>query len=277
MIYYAKRVDGIIAQSIAVALHGSAWLATRGALPALEVNNSTFHYVSLTRFENLAGDRVDGADAWLEQLAAAGVTEVDIYLPDEDGGAEADLAGRRQRAAFVDDDVGLCIPTGSGGRLWRAEWRTRHHDPLAAPRPDARPWSVTYRESAAPTRLRRPALDATRHALIQAIEIAIGFAREHEMNPLDATLARARELETAERPQPPFYADMAPAGVLSLERQRLLAIATGAHVFGGMGTWNDFSFSDHETQRIYNEVSDGLFTAVMRGFSASVNTRTSET
>jgi hypothetical protein len=74
----------------------------------------------------------------------------------------------------------------------------------------------------------------------------IDFAREHELHPWDAVLAQARELDKAEQPKPPCYADMAPAGVLSLGGRRLLAIATGANAFGGMGTWNDIGFTDHQ-------------------------------
>jgi hypothetical protein len=182
---------------------------------------------------------------------------------------------------FVDDDPEVClrIPTVHGARLWRAEWRTRHRDPLAAPPPAPRPWYITYRESPTPTptQPQRPVLDATRRALIEAVDIAIEFARGNEMHPWDAVLAQARELDRAEQPQPSSYPDMAPAGMLSLERRRLLAIATGAHVFGGMGTWNDITFNDHQTQRTYQEVSDRLFAAVMRGLSASVNTRRTDT
>ena len=91
------------------------------------------------------------------------------------------------------------------------------------------------------------------------------------MQPWDAVLAQARDLDEATRPQPPFHPDMAPPGGLSPERQRLLAVATGAHVFGGVGSWNDISFEDRHTQRTYEEVSDRLLAAVIRSFSACVN------
>ncbi len=274
-------MDGILAQYIAVALHGSAWLTSRGARPTLETSNSTFQYVSQVYFEDLTGDRVDAVGEWLEWLATAGATEINLSTLGDEDVPEGGPTRGRQRAAFVDDDpdVGLWILTAEGARLWRAEWRTRHHHPLATPPPNPRPWYVTYRESPAPMPRRRPVLDATRRVLIEAITIAIEFAREHAMQPWDTVLAQARDLNEAEQPQPPFYPDMAPSGGLSLERQRLLAMATGAHVFGGMGTWNDIAFADRPTQRTYEEVSDRLFAAVMRGFSSCVNagTRSSDT
>src|SRR5262245_50752009 len=167
-------MDGILAQYIAMALHGSAWLTSRGVPPTLETSNSTFQYVSRVHFEGLAGDRVDAVGDWLEQLATEGATEIRLSTYGEDDVPEGGRTRRRHSAAFVADDpaVGIWIQTAEGGRLWRAEWRTGQQDPLSAPPPNPRPWRVTYRESPALAPPRRPALDATRRALIEAIIFA---------------------------------------------------------------------------------------------------------
>jgi hypothetical protein len=269
---YASAVNGSLAQYIALALHGSAWLTHRGTPPPLEIDNTTFEYVSRVRFAPLLGDPVDGVDGWLERLANAGAEMIGLYLHVGEG---EDLTRERERAGFVDNSkkIGLWVSTGDGAQLWRPDWRTWSHDPLGNPTRNSRPWYVMYRESQTSAQLPRPALAPARQALLEAIDDAVRFAGDQETPPpLTAMLVNARELDTAERPQPPFYPDMAAAGVLSAEGERLLAMAAGAFVFGGMATWNDIGFSDPQTQRTYDEVSDRLYAAVLLGLLASVNT-----
>lgn len=266
-------MDGILAQYIALALHGTAWLNNGSAPSGLQSDNSTFRYVAEVRFEHLGGDSVEAVDDWLTRLAGSGVAAIDLSLPVGQVGPDGGVARWRERAIFVGDDpaVGLRVQTNNGPRLWRAEWRTGNRNPLVAPPPNSKPWHITYRESLTDAELGRPALESTRQVLVDALGIAIDYAQAHKLSPSDAKLTHARELNDVDDPQPPFYADMVPVGLLSIDRRRLLAMATSAHVFGGMGTWNDIGFTDPEEESQYDMVSDRLFLAVMRSFAASVN------
>ena len=42
-------------------------------------------------------------------------------------------------------------------------------------------------------------------------------------------------------------------------------------VFRGMGSWNDYGFSDRELQTRYERVTSRLYAAVMDGIIAAVN------
>src|SRR5262245_42135305 len=75
-----RPVGGHPAQSLPLALHGSAWLANRGTPTALEANNAAFDYTSSVRFAPLLGDPVEGVDAWLERLASAGAEMIGLYI-----------------------------------------------------------------------------------------------------------------------------------------------------------------------------------------------------
>ena len=89
---YAGEVHGELAQLIALAAHGSAWLAGRtGAVPPdLEGTNSTFRFVRQVRFElegSLLHKPVVATDvaSWLEDVRQRGLTRLWLAIPDGAG------------------------------------------------------------------------------------------------------------------------------------------------------------------------------------------------
>jgi hypothetical protein len=263
-------VDGTLAQYIGLALHGSAWLANRGGTLDVKADMSIFEHVFTADFDPLGGDRIATVADWLEALGGAGVNKIEIMLPTDAAG----LTERRRQAGFVRDDrtEGLYVESADGPRLWWARWRTRVTSP--AKRAPRRPWLVTYHETIAPALPERPDRLHAQETLLEAISTAIEFARAHELHPWDDVLAKAAALGRSEQPRPTYYPDMVPVDWLDLDRQRLLAMACTAHVFGGMGSWNDIGLPDDEnTWLTYKVISDQLFAGVLRGISAVVNRR----
>ena len=59
----------------------------------------------------------------------------------------------------------------------------------------------------------------------------------------------------------------------SLEARQLLATASHAWVFGGMGSWNDVALTDDER---YKPVTAELFEAVLEAVVAATNAPTVE-
>jgi len=96
------------------------------------------------------------------------------------------------------------------------------------------------------------------------------FARSNDTGHWSVWFAEARELLLAESPEIPYHPDLLPAGV-DRSRQRLLAGATKAYVFGGMGSWNDMGFRDSAVQERYGALSRILYESMMLAFDAATN------
>jgi len=81
----------------------------------------------------------------------------------------------------------------------------------------------------------------------------------------------ALKLGDAPDPVPPYHPDMFPPTAYGRPARRLLAMATRADVFGGMGSWNDLGFEPGEATREYEEISAELYATVAAAFVAAVN------
>jgi hypothetical protein len=83
----------------------------------------------------------------------------------------------------------------------------------------------------------------------------------------DEYLARANAiLEESDH-----HSDLLPTVGYSAAAHRLLAAASAAWVFGGMGTWNDMVFSDKAVEQHYHEITGAFFSAVMNGYLVAAN------
>jgi hypothetical protein len=260
-------VDGTLAQYIAVALHGSAWLADPSGAepPSLDQTNSTFKYVAGAIFED-GSSRLDVA-AWLVQLRAAGVVQIGLATPEFTLIPGNGSLPWHVRGSFLGGiPLGLIVPSQRGTYLWRARW-------AAAQPGSAKAWQVRYQCEPVRADLAHPPIEPTHAALVAALGLATDFAGAQGATSLSQTLDRARGLGFADHPEPAYHPDMVPPYGVSLPRLRLLAMACAAPVFGGMGSWNDMTFADERSQRAYDGISRQLFTAVIAAFLAAVNTR----
>jgi hypothetical protein len=64
--------------------------------------------------------------------------------------------------------------------------------------------------------------------------------------------------------------DFLPAGIYSKEAHHLIQAGFGSWCFGGMGSWNDLSFSG-EDQKRYHQLSEKLYTTLCGSLVAGVN------
>ena len=258
-------MNGILAQCIAIAHHGGVWLADpAGDPPEFTEGHSTFQYVSSVTFAGPGFDGV-GVTPWLRHLAAAGVTELGLILPNLDQPPPDGGSPWHVRAAYSAGlPVSLYAPAAGAGTAWLADWQADS---------GPKPWRVTYRGTASEVQLDRPPVAEAKVALVDALLAGTEFARTHRMEPWDMTFEAARITGLSGNPEAAFHDDSLPADGVPLEKRQLWAMATGAEVFGGMGSWNDISFDDPAAQRGYDVVSSTLYAAIMRAFQACVNTR----
>lgn len=263
-------MNGDLANTIALGLHGSVWLASgTGRAPALERSNSTFGYVDVVDFASAPArgrkaKPVTGTAAWLKGLKKSGASRLRLVVFDKAPSAEPPQVavayeGGGQWALLSDGD----LPT-----LWVPSWTyaNPHHR-------DNRVWNIRYTGHAVDTSVTphwpevTAATEALRHQLVGAAD----FARANELaywaSWFDGALA---QLE-AESPEIAYHPDIAPRDAISAEAHRLLAMAVQAWVFGGMGTWNDLWLDDERAQARYDEVSSSLYRAILSACVAATN------
>ena len=70
--------------------------------------------------------------------------------------------------------------------------------------------------------------------------------------------------------RPPYQPDMMDP-TFPREARRLIAKASRAWVFGGMGSWNDLGFEDETKRTEHAEISRLLFATVLQACLAAVN------
>ncbi len=264
-------MNGEFAQLVWFAAHGTRFLRT-GTLPP--DSPSVFQYVRAVRFDAPrrrrlgATARADDPNVWLKQLAAAGVEELGV-----------DALGQLNRSdrAPLPDHVAVAFVGGHGASLsatgpkraerWVSNWAATSGDRPA----DNRIWYVRYSGTADERcrRLEHPTLETAMDSLLGSLESAELFARAHRLSPWSDFFAEAQELAEQEQPEIPYHPDLLPQDTDSL-RRRILASASKAYVFGGMGSWNDMAF-DGETGVEYASITGSLYAGVMTAIDAAAN------
>lgn len=256
-------MNGELAQCIALVAHGN-YLLQKGiiALPELSNINSTFKYVSSVMFARYRdknqnrGTRVASTVMdWFNYLHSVGVKRLwNIAFASE----HQDYP-EYQASAFVGGvPRAIQTDTPNGFELWYPAWQGG-----GAP---SRPWCVEYRGLmfAHSHAIALIDLAEVKMKLRKAITRAEGFAKRPTTNAVEWAewFSKALELLDSPAPVPPVHADMLPEEGYSIEARQILAAATQAYVFGGMGSWNDMGFEDSNTQLEYDSVSSELYEAI---------------
>ncbi|MDQ3707217.1 MAG: hypothetical protein M3437_18725 [Chloroflexota bacterium] len=263
-----------LAQLVILAAYGNVYLAGEGgAPPELTESHTGFKYsrVNFVRYPKPYADGIwntlvikNTAD-WYSQLRELGARN--IWLVRRGDPVPQDIA-RHELVAFAGGgDWHLQVDYLDKSEGWSAGWEfvdTRGDRQGAY-------WNVTYsrvliegmppvekhdlREMEA--RLRRALVEVERFARANDEE---GWADvfKRELNRLDATGNTQKS-------------DMLPEEGYSREAHRLVSAASGSWVFGGMGSWNDISFSDEQVRADYGRVSAELYDAVVTSAVAATN------
>jgi len=267
---YAGRVHGELAQLIALAAHGSAWLAGRtGDLPPdLEGTNSTFKFVRQIRFElegSLLHKPVVATDlaSWLEEARHRAVTRLWLAIPDEAG------VGDRRLVDFVGTATWFLVATEKDrpAEVWRPIWILADGDA-----PDRPTWDVEYR-GRRNSKVEVPHVSpaASMERLTGAITQAQAFAAGEGLDDWAAVFGAALRLGEAADPVPPLHPDMFPPTAYGRSARHLLAMADRAFVFGGKGSWNDLALPSPSATDAYERVTAELYAAVLEAVVAAVN------
>jgi hypothetical protein len=263
-------VNGELANVIALALHGSAWLADQHEpAPDLERLNSTFHYVCRTQFEpppsrwRRRGAFVSSSE-WMTSLQGDGASRLWLVIPEvTPGPLEPHLV-----AGFSNGGSWGLLATGARPTVWIPSWKVVDRDA-----PDNRIWGVRFVGSrvdahTAPT---RPTIAPALGNLVAALVDIREFARDHGFDSWAERFDDAIERAQADRPEIPYHPDLGPRSRLSAEVTRLLAAGSQSWVFGGMGSWNDLWLDDPTATDRLQQVTRNLYKQMLNALVAATN------
>jgi hypothetical protein len=244
-------VNGELAQLVALAAHGNAFLAgLEQESPELEAG-ATFRYTSSLQFVD--DDVVSTTtSAWFEVLRDEGVSRLEV----------ATAPTRRNFVAFANAGRWWLV---AGDRSWRGEWSVT--DAQAS---DHRIWSAVYRVFDPPDADDAQDVANARSRLEEALADVSDFCDRHSTG-FEEHFERAARLLDSPAPKIPYYDDVLPTRGYDLATRQLLAAATEADLFGGIGSWNDLGFDQPDVEAEYGAVSDRLFEAVIDATVAAAN------
>lgn len=266
-------MNGPIAQIVALACHANAALRdhpSAGFFP----NNSTCRFCDRVAFVNLRTGLLSRKpkeilvastpEEWFGMLREQHHIQVLLeYAP------SGDRLDDRMSAGFVGGGGvwSLVAVSGHGAGRWLARWDVWNQDA-----PERRIWRVTYGhvEAGSTPKQPRSSMGAATAELNQALLEIAPFARRIDCEGFANAFDHARELLSPGSEADVYHRDLAPAGLLSDDAERLLAAAQKAWVFGGMGSWNDMMF-DAEQQEEYERLSGALFSSLTVAIVTAAN------
>ena len=263
-------MNGELAALICLATHGTEWLRGPGSVPApdLAQTNSVFKHVSRIDFppsrRPWPRKSVDVPDTstWLTELRRRGVRR--LWLRANGNAGSGELAPHLA-ASFSNGASWLLIAdAGKSAVAWSAQWG--HGKETARSKAT---WRIVFQEVGVfHGRAQRSPVAEAAAELDQHLRLARDFASRHSLSHWEKWFASALEAST----EMPYNPDLVPDGYPP-EATRLMSRAARSWVWGGMGSWNDLSFTD-EAQEEYQRISADLYAADCRAFVAAANAHT---
>ena len=267
-------MNGDMVQLVALAAHGNAFLAHEGAEPPeLEGNNQAFNYtrVKFVRDpepveDGMRGTLVaTGTAAWYSHLRELGARNIWLVRRGEPAPEEIP---RHMLVAFSGGgDWHLQVDYPGKSETWHAAWHFVKHPE----RYQDSYWNVTYAGVILEDvpQVEKHDLGVMQTRLRQVLVDIEKFARENGEEGWAQVFKDALDRLDAE--QTSKVADLVPEDSgYSEQAHRLLLAASGAWVFGGMGSWNDIVFQG-EAGTEYERLSASLYDTVVTSVVAATN------
>lgn len=147
--------------------------------------------------------------------------------------------------------------------LWLGRWEVTDKD-----HPERRIWSVTYYRVGTDNCERElvdiEASKVNLKGILQEIEL---FARKHNINDFAETFNKA--IKTLDSDKPSTYWNLTPDIGYTIQAKQLLYGACNAWVFGGMGSWNDWTPDDDK--ETYTYLTEQLYYVVIESLGVAIN------
>ena len=263
--------------NLSLTAYGSAFLARPASgIPELFPTSSVFRFTHSIEFwrharrfgvfraDECVGDR---CAPWYADLRTRGALTIRL-------GRSAATPRNRVLAPHVEAGFSGGLDTVMAVRfadrhcaLWSGRWAV-----TARKHPEQRIWSVKVhgvRTHASP--YEGPDLFAATGRLDAALEAVLSLvAGRRYFESWERTFRNARACLFSSAREIEYHPDLLPSEDYDLQARRLLAAASQAWVFGGMGSWNDVALEDDGR---YKPFTIELFEAVLDAVLAAANSR----
>ena len=228
------------------------------------------NFLHLNSQENNPTESVVANDptAWFALLKQEGCRGLKAYYhpseENEQGTPDYKLAG------FVGGGGTWLIETvyPSYSDFWAARWVADQPDD-----PQQNIWSVSYGRtlSNVDTISYSPEVNHISNGLKEILTDIYAFASHHQLNNWSKLFQTALDLLESNQPATGWYENVIIKSSYSQAALQIIFSAMAAHVFGGMGSWNDLSFESEEDRKTYEELSFYLYDYINRALLSGIN------
>lgn len=261
-------MNGSLALLIALVSYGNNQIVNGHSLPILDFKNSTLIYNDRIIFHDNLTIAALNPEEWFNYLKKDGCKKLRIYYTHSDqsqlkdyqtsglvggGGDWVIEAVYTNYSNFWVSSMRVVNRNASDNRIWETEFHVIKNKPSIAQQ------DISIEKAKA-------------ELSAQLIQIE-KFAAENGLSGYAETFCKVNDMLSDFNPTVEYYADFIVTDYLSLPARQLLFSACSAYVFGGMGSWSDYYFSDNATDRIYNELTEKLYERVNQSIIVAINAK----
>jgi hypothetical protein len=270
-------MNGTTSQLLSLITHGNYFLTTGQISPGYYPNNVTFKFCKKIVFVHLSS-RADGAaeenvvaadpTGWFNLLQQDGCRHLKAYYHPSEGNANG--TPDHQLAGFVGGGgtwlIEAIYPTYSD--FWAPRWEVTAKDD-----PEQKIWSVSYGRTVRKSETINFSPDPVQvgKGLKEILTDIHSFALDHQLNNWADIFQGALDVLNGSAPANNWFGSQINENGYDQSAWQLMYAAMSAHVFGGMGSWNDLSFETPEDNEAYGELSFYLYDYINRALISGVN------
>ena len=273
-------MNGITSQLLSLITHGNQFITT-GQIPLdYYPDNIAFKFCNTVNFIHLAGQADAGTQetvvaanppGWFALLKQEGCRMLKAYFHpsagNETGTPDHKLAGFVGGGGtwLIEDVYASC------SNFWAARWEVTQPD-----EPNRNIWAVSYGRTITHTETINfcPDTQQARQRLQEVLIEITAFARQHELANWADIFQNALDILKTSAPANSWHTRQIDETGYSQTNLQLMYAAMAAHVFGGMGSWNDLGFEKSQDMQQYDDLSYRLYDCINRALISSINSFT---
>jgi len=270
-------MNGTTSQLLSLITFGNQYLET-GQLPNdYYPANPVFKFCNSVNFMHLSsppkGTTTEKAVAntpadWFKLLKQEGCRELKAYYHPTEGNAGG--TPDHKMAGFVGGGGNWLIEAiyPAHSDFWAARWQITQKDD-----PNQNMWSVNYGRTVHQTETINFKPDTTdiRQGLESVLNNIKLFAEQHELSNWASMFDKALQVLKGTAPADQWLDGQICKDGYDPKKLQLIYAAMSAHVFGGMGSWNDLGFDKPEDNARYEELSFRLYDYMNRALIGGIN------
>lgn len=265
-------MTGTLAQLIALVAYGNQYISRPGTHTSIPPGHSAFQYCDKVYFSTPTEKEdhpvivAENPLEWFIYLAETGCKTLKLYYESSDGSTgmqDHKLAGMIGGGATW--LIEAIYPESSD--FWFGAWDVTKDEA------NNNAWIVNYKriQHHIPSRNLQFDIETQKNILSDVLIEIEAFADEMDLENFARIFQQANVWLTKKYPdKEDYHTDLLPDDAYSIPERQLFFAASGAWVFGGMGSWSDMGFAG-EQQQVYENLSSALYTAINNAIIAAVN------